>query len=259
MKKIITVAIFLSLVIGAAKAEKMYCTGDYVNERTEPNTKSNIVSRHKRGETIEVESRSGDWYKLSNGNWMSAQYLATEKNSSYTYLYISGDVVNERKEPTIDSKIIGHHKFGEKLKVVETNNGWSKINNGGWIKSEYLTTVEKIYSDIIIIDISSQKATYYQNGEKLKSASIVTGDNTPIGCFTVTGKTTNTTLMNDVHVDYFVTFKRDIGIHDASWRNEFGGEIYKNHGSHGCVNAPSNFAKFVYENCTVGKTVILVN
>jgi len=35
-------------------------------------------------------------------------------------------------------------------------------------------------------------------------------------------------------------------MHDASWRSVFGGEIYKNNGSHGCVNMPYEAAKTVY-------------
>ncbi len=31
-------------------------------------------------------------------------------------------------------------------------------------------------------------------------------------------------------------FYKGFGMHDANWRNKFGGEIYKNNGSHGCVN-----------------------
>ena len=35
---------------------------------------------------------------------------------------------------------------------------------------------------------------------------------------------------------------------DATWRNSFGGTIYKTNGSHGCVNLPKNAAKTIYEN-----------
>ena len=31
-------------------------------------------------------------------------------------------------------------------------------------------------------------------------------------------------------------FDGGIGFHDASWRDEFGGDIYLTDGSHGCIN-----------------------
>ena len=64
--------------------------------------------------------------------------------------------------------------------------------------------------------------------------------------------------MEDSYVNYFVEFNQGIGIHDASWRKYFGGRIYKESGSHGCVNSPLEFAKTVYNNCTVGSTKVLV-
>ena len=36
------------------------------------------------------------------------------------------------------------------------------------------------------------------------------------------------------------------GLHDATWRSSFGGTIYKNSGSHGCVNLPLKTAEQVY-------------
>lgn len=52
-------------------------------------------------------------------------------------------------------------------------------------------------------------------------------------------------------------FNGGIGIHDASWRNEFGGNIYKTNGSHGCVNAPYALASTIYNNISAGVPVVL--
>ena len=41
-------------------------------------------------------------------------------------------------------------------------------------------------------------------------------------------------------VSYWMPFNGNVGIHDAdTWRSEYGGEIYKTSGSHGCVNTPT--------------------
>ena len=43
-----------------------------------------------------------------------------------------------------------------------------------------------------------------------------------------------------------MVFAYNVGIHDASWRDKFGGQIYKSSGSHGCINVPPKFAKELY-------------
>ena len=56
---------------------------------------------------------------------------------------------------------------------------------------------------------------------------------------------------------YWMPVKGGIGLHDASWRKEFGGEIYKTNGSHGCINIPRDVMKEIYENFEVGTPVIM--
>lgn len=52
-------------------------------------------------------------------------------------------------------------------------------------------------------------------------------------------------------------FDGGIGLHDATWRNKFGGNIYINKGSHGCVNLPYQTAEYIYENVKVGTKVLV--
>jgi lipoprotein-anchoring transpeptidase ErfK/SrfK len=47
------------------------------------------------------------------------------------------------------------------------------------------------------------------------------------------------------------------GLHDAPWRGEFGGSIYVENGSHGCVNLPPSVARTIYENIEVGTAIII--
>ena len=60
-------------------------------------------------------------------------------------------------------------------------------------------------------------------------------------------------------VKFWMPFNGGIGFHDASWRNTFGGTIYKKNGSHGCVNMPYEAAKTLYENVYKGMPVICYN
>ncbi len=59
------------------------------------------------------------------------------------------------------------------------------------------------------------------------------------------------------HVNYWMPFNLGQGLHDATWRNKFGGNIYITKGSHGCVNLPKNVAKTIFENIETGTAIIV--
>jgi lipoprotein-anchoring transpeptidase ErfK/SrfK len=59
------------------------------------------------------------------------------------------------------------------------------------------------------------------------------------------------------YVDYWMPIYKGIGLHDASWQREFGGERYLTHGSHGCINLKKADAKYIYDHIEVGIPVIL--
>ncbi|MBQ0059355.1 MAG: L,D-transpeptidase [Lachnospiraceae bacterium] len=52
-------------------------------------------------------------------------------------------------------------------------------------------------------------------------------------------------------------FHEGYGLHDATWRSSFGGDIYQYGGSHGCVNLPEYIAAEVYDNIEVGTIVVI--
>lgn len=114
------------------------------------------------------------------------------------------------------------------------------------------------------ISISNQTIWYFKNGQLIVSGDIVSGNKnkgngTPTGVYEVTYKQKNATLNGSNYsskVTYWMPFNGNIGIHDASWRYSFGGNIYLNDGSHGCVNLPKYVAKKIYENIEAGTPVI---
>ena len=52
-------------------------------------------------------------------------------------------------------------------------------------------------------------------------------------------------------------FNGGIGLHDASWRSKFGGDIYVRDGSHGCINLPKNKAAELYNRIQKGCPVVV--
>ena len=47
------------------------------------------------------------------------------------------------------------------------------------------------------------------------------------------------------------------GLHDADWQPEFGGDVYKTNGSHGCINLPPDQAEVIYNAIDGGYPIIL--
>lgn len=116
------------------------------------------------------------------------------------------------------------------------------------------------------VNISQQKLIYFVNGVPVLVSDLVTGNSsrhhdTPRGIFQIYNKQRGRTLKGDgysAYVNYWMPFTGNYGLHDATWRSSFGGEIYKTNGSHGCVNMPKSMAESLYNMVSVG-TVVYVH
>lgn len=116
----------------------------------------------------------------------------------------------------------------------------------------------------IEVDLGNQIVYLVENGEityqsKCVSGNLRKGRRTPEGIYSITYKQKNAILRGQDYsspVRFWMPFNKGIGLHDASWRNKFGGVIYKNNGSHGCINLPVDSAKVFFDNVEAGTPVI---
>ena len=129
---------------------------------------------------------------------------------------------------------------------------------------------DDIGGSYVEISISNQELWLYDNGQCIMSSSVVTGNprkkaGTTPGIYGVTYKQSPATLTGpnagggsySSDVSFWMPFNGNQGMHDAPWRNEFGGNIYKRNGSHGCVNCPYETAETLYQYVTTGFPVII--
>lgn len=115
------------------------------------------------------------------------------------------------------------------------------------------------------VNLTAQRLWFYKNGELIVSSKLVSGkvaENmcTPTGVYSLYNKKLDTYLVGEDYrtfVNYWMPFHGGYGLHDATWRGAFGGEIYLYNGSHGCVNLPLGTASKIYNNISVGTKVIL--
>ena len=126
---------------------------------------------------------------------------------------------------------------------------------------------EKDKNTYIIISISNQWLTYYNMGKVALETPVVTGNygNTPYGTFYVNNKARGVTLKGpeddpyESFVYYWMPFISSThGMHDATWRWSFGGDIYTYDPSHGCVNMPLDKARDLYYMVEIGTPVHIV-
>lgn len=134
-----------------------------------------------------------------------------------------------------------------------------EYKNQGFVKG-----ADDIGNSYVEIDLSNQHLYVYQDGEivlesDFVSGNVSNGNTTPPGVFGLTYKTTDAVLRGENYetpVKYWMPFNGNIGMHDATWRRAFGGEIYLTNGSHGCINLPFNKAKEIYGYVSTGFPVI---
>lgn len=121
-----------------------------------------------------------------------------------------------------------------------------------------------IGSSYVEADMTHQHLYLYQKGQLMLESDFVSGDmtngnRTPEGIFGITYKTMNATLRGRDYVTpvvYWMPFYGNYGMHDATWRDTFGGDIYLTNGSHGCLNLPLEKAGEIYQYMTEGFPVI---
>ncbi len=123
-----------------------------------------------------------------------------------------------------------------------------------------------IGNSYVEIDLSNQHLYLYSKGVMVFETDFVSGAMnstpdcvTPAGVFDITYKTTNAILRGgtyEVAVTYWMPFFGNYGMHDATWRTEFGGDIFLYDGSHGCVNLPLDSAATIYNYMYEGYPVI---
>lgn len=153
----------------------------------------------------------------------------------------------------------------ELLKLIKTGKQVERV-------PEYYQTAKsygkKDYGDSYVeINLTAQHLFLYDKGELVLETDCVTGNSsrgydTPAGTYSITYTEKDATLVGENYstpVKYWMPFNRNIGMHDASWRSSFGGEIYKYNGSHGCVNLPPEMAAKIFKYVEKGTPVFCYN
>lgn len=236
--------------------------------------------------SMEITYRFGDQIETLDGGTIS-QWLVTSEDGSVS--------VNETPaKEYVASLASKYDTFGRKRSFT-THDGDSISITGGdygyWMdrvstrqeliaqilsgESAELTPVyygkavsygeNDIGNTYVEVNIGDQHLWVYKDGEVVNETDFVSGglfkgNGTPEGAYAITYKEKDATLVGEGYessVKYWMPFNGNIGLHDASWRDKFGGHIYYMNGSHGCVNLPSEKAAEIYDQVEKGEPVIV--
>ena len=231
-----------------------------------------------------ITDKFGDKAETLNGNeihnWLTVNGTSVGVSESKAAEYVKNlaSTCNTAYKPkTLKTS------YGKTVTITTGNYGW-KIDQAketaalvSLIKNGEQTSREPEYSQkaashsgndygntYVEINLTAQHLYFYANGKLLVESDFVSGNaakgwSTPAGAYSITYKQRNATLKGQGYatpVSYWMPFNGGIGLHDANWRKTFGGTIYKNGGSHGCVNLPPAVAKTIYENISAGDPVL---
>lgn len=228
------------------------------------------------------ENVVADWMALDNeGNIVfdDNNYPMLDKSvieEYVAYLSMTYDTVGVEREFEATSGKLVKVAGGSYGNAIDTKaeyefllNAFLKGESGTRIPQYKTEVLEKGEDDIgdtyIEVDMGEQHMYYYNDGRLVLDTPVVTGNmskgwDTPSKVCYVYYKQKNRVLRGKNYatpVKYWMAVDGNIGIHDATWRKEFGGDIYLTNGSHGCINTPIDIMSEFYEIVEKGTPVIL--
>ncbi len=136
--------------VWAASDVEGLVTGNGVNIRELPSTKSKVLIAVPRGTEVRVSAEIDGWYCISYGayqGYMSADYvkLSGELDNVTLSGVIIGSAVNLRVRPSTGSSVLKVFPKDTKVTICDQDNGWYQleIEDGdktykGWMSADYV-------------------------------------------------------------------------------------------------------------------------
>lgn len=226
---------------------------------------------------------------------VTADWIVVNEDGSFAMDEQGNLMMDEEGPAAFISKLAETYDTVGKARSFQTTHGETVIVEGGiygneldqktetaYLREAFLNRVSEVHTPVysklarkqgkddigstyIEIDMTNQMLYYYVEGSLKIGTPVVTGNislrrGTPTGVNYVYNKQKNRVLRGPGYaspVKFWIPVKGGIGIHDSSWRSEYGGEIYKTAGSHGCINTPLEEVTKLYDMVEIGTPVIM--
>ena len=122
-----------------------------LNVRETPSTEGKLVGKMPNNAGCEILSVEGEWTKIKSGEvegFVKSEYLlsgeaavARAEQVKQTVATVTTTTLYVREQPNTECTIITSMPMGEELEVVETLDGWVKVNvdsDEGYVSSDYV-------------------------------------------------------------------------------------------------------------------------
>jgi len=238
-----------------------------VNIRSMASTDGDILGTINESNTLKmIRLLDNGWYEVIYddetayvcGDYVSETYMIDGEYTNIGYLNSDTSLFDREGNYLSDIPYLETVKIYDEVDeyyLVSTDN-----NEVGYINK---SNVNILSGTFVIVDISSQTLRLYKDNEEILTSSIVSGKNsTPsdYGLFNIYSKEKDCYLIGadyKTFVYYWMPYNGGEGLHDATWRSSFGGNIYEENGSHGCVNLPLDVAEKIYNEVEVNDYVLV--
>lgn len=247
MKKITTIFAACAMMLTFCSVVHAYPMAHWANFRE---YNGNLIDALPAGTEVTVIDSSGAWSSVYVPSYGMYGMIAT--------VYIWGGTDWEYENPLSYGGGYSTYSYDGNYEYTyeEKTEDYTEYNN--YQTENYSTQTYSAAGAWVDVDISDQICRLYVDNDIIAWDYCVTGNAvespTPIGEWSVYYKESPTVLCGtspsgkayETPVDYWMPFCGGCGLHDASWRSEFGGTIYQWGGSYGCVNLPHWLAEKIY-------------
>lgn len=191
---------------------------------------------------------------------------------------VTGIPVTASPKATQEASQSSGSKSSSNSSVAPEKQSWSKHYEG--IES----VPETLPANVLVISKSKQTFNLIRDNKEVLSGDVTTGGHFPdptggwsethAGVYWVSNKSRDVKMelfgTPDKVSDYFISLRGQhnvingteeyAGIHDSPWRSKFGSEVdYKNKGTNGCITAPSELIKKLFDKMQVNDLVFIIN
>ena len=138
-----------SLVMTAKAAEAVIKTGtvtaDVAVVYNAPYADSAVIGSYAKGAKVEIVQEKAGWGRTDKG-WINlacvtmgttASQTTTSTTTKYANGTVTASVLNIRNDAHINSAVIGTYKKGDRVEILQAQNGWGRTVKG-WISLRYV-------------------------------------------------------------------------------------------------------------------------
>ena len=249
------------IVIDDFNVKPEIVSSDLEERLNELNSFVNWSVKYKNDKKIKASIDNVDYDSKTDTVTLNYDFIIEKVNSDIAPSYNTVGIERTFKNHNGDKMKVSGGTFGTTIdsekEIEELKTLFDKAKSKKKREPILALNLKEIGDTYIEVSKDAQHLWLVKKGKVVKDSPVVTGctgkgRGTPSGVFYVSEKIPGKYLVGDGYKTWVNRWMRltntGVGLHDANWRGAFGGTIYKYNGSHGCINLPSSFAYWLYDN-----------